>query len=122
MRLASASRLLSPKASGPCSGGIRRYSPQVARWSQPLRRSDSITWSAALALPPSSSTISPLVASRRPRSESASTTLLSCVDKDRVRGSMAFPVTKHPVKGGFDENHSSNADHSQAYYVTKPPL
>ena len=34
MRLASARRLLSPRASGPCSGGIRRYSPQVAR-SQP---------------------------------------------------------------------------------------
>jgi hypothetical protein len=27
---------------------------------------------------------------------SASTTLLSCVDRDRVRVSMSFSVTKHP--------------------------
>src|SRR5882724_10672975 len=101
MRLASARRLLSPSASGPCSGGTSRYSPHVARSSQPLRRRDAITWSAALVLPPSRSTISARVASRRPRSLSASTTLLSCVDKDRVMGSMSFSVTKPPEKGGF---------------------
>ena len=70
--------------------------PQLARSSQPLRRSDSITWSAALGLPPSSWTISARVASRRRRSVSARTTLLSCADNDRVIGSMSFSVTKPP--------------------------
>src|SRR5205807_10649048 len=121
MRLDSARRLLSPRASGPCSGSIRRYSPQVARWSQPLRRRDSITWSAALALPPSRSTISARVASRRPRSVRASTTLLSCVDRDRALGYMSFPVMKPPKKGGFDEKYSNSGLIGQPLYVTKPP-
>src|SRR5437660_6635047 len=106
MRLDSARRLLSPRASGPCSGGIRRYSPQVARSSQPLRRRDSITWSAALVLPPSRSRISARVASRRPRSVSASTTLLSCVDRERVMDYMCYSVTKPPEKGGCDEEYT----------------
>src|SRR5580698_299681 len=121
MRLASASRLLSPRASGPCSGGTSKYSPQVARSSQPLRRKDSITWSAAFSLLPSSSTISARVASRRCRSVNPSTTLLSWPDKDRVSVGMVFSVTKPPDKGGFVEQYGSDAAGSQLCYVTKPP-
>jgi hypothetical protein len=45
--------------------------------------------------------ISARVATRRPRSVSASTTLLSCVDRDRVIGSMALSVMNPPKKGGY---------------------
>ena len=103
MRLASARRLLSPRAAGPWSGGMTRYSPQLARSSQPFRRSDSITLSAALALPPSSWTISGRPTSRRFCSARASTTLLSCGDKVRTVKSIIFLLTKPPVLGGFDE-------------------
>jgi len=54
MRLASARRLLLPRASGLWSAGMSRYLPQLARSSQPLRRSDSIMLSTALELEPSS--------------------------------------------------------------------
>src|SRR5450631_3687074 len=101
MWLARARRLLSPKASGPCSGGMSRYFPQLARSSQPLRRSDSITWSAALGPPPRSLIISSRVASRRPLSLRPRTTRLSCCDKDRVAVSMSISFTKPPESGGF---------------------
>ena len=101
MRLASARRLLSPRASGPCSAGMSRYSPQLARSSQPLRRNDSITWSAAFGVPPSSSTISVRVVSRRPRSLSASTTRLSWGDNDLVMDSTVIICNETPRKRGF---------------------
>ena len=97
MRLASASRLVSPIASGPSSGGMTRYSPQLARSSQPFRRRDSITLSAALVVAPSSLIISGRPTSRRFCSARASTTRLSCGDKVRTVESMIFLLTKPPL-------------------------
>src|SRR5450631_629322 len=120
MWLARARRLLSPKASGPCSGGMSRYFPQLARSSQPLRRSDSITWSAALGPPPRTLIISSRVASRRPLSLRPRTTRLSCCDKDRVAVSMSISFTKPPETGGFDENNSMRTRSRQQFNFTKP--
>src|ERR1700675_3228290 len=100
---------------------MSRYCPQLARSSQPLRRSDSMTWSAALGPSPSSLIMSIRATSRRPLSLRASTTRLSCGDSVRVVNSMFFSFTKHPKTGGFDEDYSDLSFTCQAYIHTKPP-
>src|SRR5208282_1760286 len=96
-------------ASSPWSGGMTRYSPQLARSSQPFRRRDSITLSAALALAPSSLIISGRSTSRRFCSARVSTTLLSCGDKVRTVKPMIVFLTEPPDFWGFDEQDSIQA-------------
>ena len=90
-----ARRLLLPRASGLWSAGMSRYLPQLARSSQPLRRSDSIMLSTTLELAPSSLNVFTRNAHSGRVQLSASTTRLSCGAGTRTGlGAILFSFTK----------------------------